>query len=45
MIQKEKLPDWAKNAGKKQPSNSIMSRTEKAKNEAEINELLRRLSQ
>lgn len=45
LIQKEKLPDWAKNAGKKQPSNSIMSRTEKAKNEAEINELLRRLSQ
>lgn len=45
LIQKEKLPDWAKNAGKKQPSNSIMSRAEKAKNEAEINELLRRLSQ
>lgn len=45
LIQKEKLPDWAKNTSKKQPSNSIMSRTEKAKNEAEINELLRRLSQ
>lgn len=44
LIQKEKLPDWAENAGKKQPSNPIMSRAEKAKNEAEINELLRRLS-
>ena len=45
LIQKEKLPDWAKNAGKKQqPSNSIMSRAEKAKAEAEIDEMLRRLS-
>lgn len=44
LIQKEKLPDWAKNAGKKQPSNSIMSRAEKAKAEAEINEMLRRMS-
>lgn len=44
LIQKEKLPDWAKNAGKKQPSNSIMSRAEKAKAEAEIDEMLRRMS-
>lgn len=44
LIQKEKLPDWAKNAGKKQPSNSIMSRAEKAKVEAEIDEMLRRMS-
>lgn len=43
LIQKEKLPDWAKNAGKKQPSNSIMSRAERAKKEAEIDELLRRV--
>ena len=42
LIQKEKLPDWARNAGKKQP-NSIMSRAEKAKTEAEIDELLRRV--
>ena len=44
LIQKEKLPDWAKNAGKKQPSNSIMSRAEKARAEAEIDEMLRRMS-
>ena len=44
LIQKEKLPDWAKNAGKKQPSNSIMSMAEKAKAEAEIDEMLRRMS-
>ncbi|PHY96623.1 replisome organizer [Ligilactobacillus salivarius] len=44
LIQKEKLPDWAKIAGKKQPSNSIMSRAEKAKAEAEIDEMLRRMS-
>lgn len=44
LIQKEKLPDWARNAGKKQPSNSIMSRAEKAKAEAEIDEMLRRMS-
>lgn len=44
LIQKEKLPDWARNAGKKQPSNSIMSRAEKAKTEAEIDEMLRRMS-
>ena len=44
LIQKEKLPDWAKNAGKKQPSNSIMSRAERAKKEAEIDEMLRRMS-
>nr|DAE58539.1 MAG TPA: replisome organizer protein [Caudoviricetes sp.] len=43
LIQKEKLPDWAKNAGKKQLSNSIMSMAEKAKAEAEIDELLRRV--
>ncbi|PWG52817.1 phage replisome organizer N-terminal domain-containing protein [Ligilactobacillus salivarius] len=43
LIQKEKLPDWAKNAGKKQPSNSIMSRAERAKAEATIDELLRRV--
>ena len=43
LIQKEKLPDWAKNAGKKQPSNSIMSRAERAKTEATIDELLRRV--
>ena len=44
LIQKEKLPDWARNAGKKQLSNSIMSRAEKAKAEAEIDEMLRRMS-
>lgn len=44
LIQKEKLPDWAKNTGKKQPSNSIMSRAERAKIEAEIDETLRRMS-
>lgn len=43
LIQKEKLPEWAKNAGKKQPSNSIMSRAERAKTEATIDELLRRV--
>lgn len=43
LIQKEKLPDWAKNAGKKQPSHSIMSRAERAKAEATIDELLRRV--
>ena len=43
LIQKEKLPDWAKNAGKKQPSNPIMSRAERAKTEATIDELLRRV--
>ena len=43
LIQKEKLPEWAKNAGKKQPSNSIMSRAERAKTEATSDELLRRV--